>query len=267
MGRNIFIEGLPGTGKSTLLNCLAREWSESQPFREGDLSPVELAWCSCLTRNEWKSMIYKYPDFKKEIRAKTKQEDDRYIVAYTQILAEDGNFYQDMERYEIYNGRVEFQVFHDIIMKRYRAFSGKDCLFECSFFQNAIESMMLFYQLPEDAIFAFYEEAYGILKGKGFGLVYLDSEEILGNLLYIKKERSDEEGNEMWYPLMLNYLKESPYGKAHGYEGVEDVVEHFTRRRYLELKIIREVIREDGLILRAKGDKGDLAAKCRRFAG
>ena len=267
MNNNIFIEGLPGCGKSTLLNRLALEWPEYHVYREGDLSPAELAWCSYLTREGWEEMLGRYPAFQQEIRDKTQVEDDRYIVAYTQILTEKRAFYQDMERYEIYNGRVEFQVFHDIIMKRYRAFSGKDCLFECSFFQNAIESMMLFYQLPEDAVFAFYEEAYGILKGKGFGLVYLDSEEILENLLYIKKERSDEEGNEMWYPLMLNYLKESPYGKAHGYEGVEDVAEHFTRRRYLELKIIREVIREDCLILHAKGDKGDLEAKCRRFAG
>lgn len=252
MARNLFIEGVPGTGKSTLLNRLARECPECHPYREGDLSPAELAWCSYLTKPVWQEMLRKYSGFEKEIRNKTKEEDGRYIVAYTQILAEDRTFYQDMEQYEIYNGRVDFQTFHDVIMKRYRNLSGEKNLFECSFFQNSIESMMLFYQMAEEDIFAFYEEAYGILKEKGFRLIYLDSAQIRENLLHIKKERSDENGNEMWYPLMLNYLKDSPYGKEHGYEGLEDVVAHFERRRRMELKILREIIKGDGLILEAK---------------
>ncbi len=265
--RNLFIEGVPGTGKSTLLNRLVRQWPECRPYREGDLSPVELAWCSYLTKDEWKSILCRYPDFEKEIRDKTSQEDDRYIVAYTRVLAEERSFYQEMEQYEIYNGRVDFETFRHTIMKRYRRFFGEGCIFECSFFQNSIGSLMLFYQLPEEKILAFYEEAYGILKEKGFGLIYLDSEEIKRNLLHVKRERSDENGNEMWYPLMLNYLKESPYGKAHGYEGIEDVVRHFERRRRLELKIIREVVKEDCLVLHAKDKEEDLIAKCRSFAG
>ena len=54
--------------------------------------------------------------------------------------------------------------------------SGETSLFECSFLQNSIETMMLFYEMEEDEILAFYEEAYGILRQKGFGLVYLDTE-------------------------------------------------------------------------------------------
>lgn len=253
MKNNIFIEGLPGCGKSTLLNRLALEWPEYHVYREGDLSPAELAWCSYLTREGWEEMLGRYPAFQQEIRDKTQVEDDRYIVAYTQILTEKRAFYQDMERYEIYNGRVDFQTFHDIIMKRYRNLTDGGNLFECSFLQNSIESMMLFYQMPEEEILAFYGEAYGVLREKGFKLIYLDSARIRENLLHIKKERSDENGNEMWFPLMLNFLKESPYGKAHGYKGFEDVAAHFERRRRLELRILREMIGEDSLILEAKG--------------
>ena len=56
---------------------------------------------------------------------------------------------------------------------------------------------------------------------------------------------------------MLNFLKESPYGKAHGYTGLEDVISHFEKRRYLEKKILREIIKEDGVILEAKGEETD----------
>ena len=70
----------------------------------------------------------------------------------------------------------------------------------------------------------------------------------------------------MWYPLILNYLKDSPHGKAHGYEGLEDVIAHFQRRRQLERRIIQEIIKEDCLILKAKEDGKIQVSECCRFA-
>ena len=83
-------------------------------------------------------------------------------------------------------------------------------------------------------------------------MLYLDSEHIRENILQIKKERSDEQGNEMWYPLMMNYLKESPYGKEHHYEEIDDMISHFERRRNLERRIIDEVIKDSCIVLPAR---------------
>lgn len=252
MKKNIFIEGMQGTGKSTLLNALAKRYPEYQVCREGDLSPAELAWCSYMTKEQWEHMLSKYPMLEQEIKARTMTEGNRYITAYTQILAETREFYEDIEQYEIYNGRVSFSEFHDIIMKRYKALPEGRHLFECSFLQNSMECMMLYYQMKDEDILAFYREAFEILREKDFQLLYLDSERVRENVLQIKKERSDENGNEMWYPLMLNYLKESPYGKAHGYEGLEDMIAHFERRRQLELRVLRDILGEAGVILKAR---------------
>ena len=252
MAKNLFIEGIQGTGKSTLSRKLAKVLPEFHVYHEGDISPVELAWCSYMKKEVWEEMLQKYPALAEEIKEKTQIEGEYYITAYTRIMAESRAFYEDMEQYEIYNGRVEFDFFYDVIMRRYAAFAEEGCIFECSFFQNSIESMLLYYQLSDEEIIAFYQEAYDILKDKGFQLLYLDSEKIRENILQIKKERSDEHGNEMWYPLMMNYLKESPYGKAHNYQGFEDMISHFERRRKLELEIIEKVLKNDGLILTAK---------------
>ena len=112
--------------------------------------------------------------------------------------------------------------------------------------------MMLYYQMPEQDIEDFYREAYEILKPKGFQLLYLQSGNIRDNILQIKKERSDENGVELWYPLMLKYLQESPYGKAHGFDGLDDMIAHFERRIAIEERIIREVLKEDCTVLKAK---------------
>ena len=253
MKNHIFIEGLQGSGKSTLLRNLSQKFPEYKAYYEGDISPVELAWCSYMTKEQYVEALKKYPHVEQEIKQWTLQEGDCYIVAYTRILADMREFYEWMESFEIYNARVPFEQFHDIIMNRYRALSpDSKNLFECSFFQNSMEDMMLYYQMPEQDIEDFYREAYEILKPKGFQMLYLQSGNIRDNILQIKKERSDENGVELWYPLMLKYLQESPYGKVHGFEGFDDMIEHFERRVAIEERIIREVLKEDCTVLTAK---------------
>lgn len=249
---NIFIEGLQGTGKTTLLNTLSKMYPEYHAYREGDISPVELAWCSYMREEDYKRILKKYDYCRKEIEEKTIREGEYFITAYTQVLAENRSFYEEMEAFEIYNARVDFRNFHDVIMGRYKAYDGNNSIFECSFFQNSIESMMLFYERSDEEIVTFYKEAYDILKTKNFHMYYLDSDRIRENTLQIRKERCDEQGNEMWYPLMLGYLKESPYGQSHNYQDMEDMIAHFERRRALELRIVNEVLGADCTILQSK---------------
>ena len=169
MINNIFIEGLQGSGKSTLLRNLSQKFPEYKAYYEGDISPVELAWCSYMTKEQYEEALRKHPHVEQEIKQFTKREGDRYIVAYTRILADMREFYEWMESFEIYNGRVPFERFHNIIMSRYRALEpDSKNLFECSFFQNSMEDMMLYYQIPEQDIVDFYREVYEILKPKGF---------------------------------------------------------------------------------------------------
>lgn len=254
MKNHIFIEGLQGSGKSTLLRNLSQKFPEYKAYYEGDISPVELAWCSYMSKEQYEEALRKYAHVEQEMKQFTKQEGDRYIVAYTRILADMREFYECMESFEIYNGRVPFAQFHDIIMNRYRALEpNSKNLFECSFFQNSMESMMLFYQMSEQEIVDFYREAYEILKSKGVRMLYLQSDNIRENILQIKQERSDEKGVELWYPLMLKYLQESPYGKVHGFEGLDDMIAHLDRRVAIEERIINDILKEDCRVLKAKG--------------
>lgn len=250
--RNIFIEGLQGSGKSTLLTKLSEKLKDYQVYREGDISPVELAWCSYMKPEEYEKALAEFPDLMQEIQSHTVREGRNYITAYTLILADDRKFYEYMERYEIYNGRKSFEEFRRIIYERYRSFRGAGNLFECSFFQNAMEDMMLFYQLSDEEILEFYRGAYKQMEKERFYMIYLVSKDIEQDILRIKKERADEAGNEMWYPLMMNYFTTSPYGKEHDCKEFSDLIEHFKRREKLEKRIIEEVIKENCICLPAK---------------
>lgn len=249
--KNIFVEGIQGSGKTTLQNRLGQQLPNYRVFREGDYSPIELAWCSYMTEAEYQKALLQFPDLKKEIEKRTTKEGNFYIVEYTRILAERREFYQYMEVYEIYNGRKNFEEFRSIIQERYKKFSGEGNIFECSFFQNIMEELLLYYLMSEQEILDFYKDLFALVEEKEFCMLYLYSDDIERDVLQIKEERSDA-GVEMWYPLMLNYLKETPYGKEHPFEGISDMVAHFIRRRKMEQKVIDTVLKEKAIIVPAK---------------
>lgn len=115
-----------------------------------------------------------------------------------------------------------------------------------------MEDLILFHQLSDDEIIAFYRELYDKINKEQFLLLYLYSDNLEENINIIKSERSDSQGNELWYSLMLEYLINCPYGKQHGYKDFDDVIAHFKHRQQLELRIINEIIGENATILPAK---------------
>lgn len=250
--KNIYIEGIQGTGKTTLLRLLGQQLPDYRVYWEGDYSPVELAWCTYMTEDEYQQALEKFPELETEIEKWTTKEDVHFIVQYTRILAENRVFYEYMEQFEIYNGRKPLSEFKQILLHRYEQFTGSGNIFECSFFQNTMEELLLYYDMTEQEIIRFYEELFVKLRDKDFLMLYLHSEQIEENILQIKKERSDNSGNEMWYPLMLRYLNDTPYGRKHPFAGVEDMAAHFRRRMQMELKVIEKVLGNQAIILPAK---------------
>ena len=102
---NIFVEGIQGMGKSTLINGISKLLPKLHVCREGDYSPVDLAWCAWMSEVDYKAILLKYPEVESEILKNTMKEQEYYIVTYTKIKTEVLGFYKDLECYEIYNGR------------------------------------------------------------------------------------------------------------------------------------------------------------------
>lgn len=250
--KNIFVEGIQGMGKSTLVNQIYMKRPELHVCREGDYSPIDLAWCTWLTKNEYEAVMEKYAEIRSEIEKHTVEESGHYVIAYTKIITDIPNFHRDLENYEIYNGRKSFEEWKNIVLTRFKNFRDTGYLFECAFFQNIMEDLILFHECSDEEILEFYRELFDMMNQENFCLFYLYSENVEEILHVVKKERSDNAGNEMWYPLMLNYLKESPYGKKKGYEGFDDMVAHFKYRQMLELRVIEEVLGDCAVVLLAK---------------
>lgn len=249
---NYFIEGLQGAGKSTLVQALSENINGSQVFREGDYSPVELAWCAYVTEQQYQSVLESYPNLKDEIMKKTVAEKDHKIICYTQILTDVPGFHKNLEQYEIYNGNLDRAAFERVILDRYEQWTGEGQIFECSIFQNIIENQLLYFMMTEKEILSFYRKVKQVLGDKAYRILYLDVEDIRGGIEIIRKERSDDEGNELWFPLMIRYLEESPYGRKYNLKGMEGLITHLERRKAVEHLIMDEIFAENAIVLKAK---------------
>lgn len=238
---NYFVEGLQGSGKSTLVNRLARQYPGHDVFHEGDYSPVELAWCAYVTEDEYQSIIDKYIKISGLIEEKSHSENNHKIICYTQVITDVPGFHKDLEQYEIYNGRRSFDEFKKTVFSRYRQWHGKNMIFECSLFQNIIEDMILYRDASDREIMDFYRELGEVIRDREFRILYLETSDIAYNIGIIRRERSDDKGNEMWFPLILNYFDHSPYAVKRGISGEEELLKHFAHRQELELRICREV--------------------------
>ena len=250
--KNIFIEGIQGSGKSTLINNIVRLNPELHVCREGDYSPIDLAWCAFMSEQEYETILGKYNSIKDEIIKNTIREKEKYIITYTKIITEISGFYKDLENYEVYNGRKNLAELKEIILTRFENFTDTGYVFECSFFQNITEDLILFQILSDGEIIEFYRDLFKCVDAKNFILFYLYSDKLEENIKTIQKERCDEEGNELWYQMMLEYLVNSPYGKKYGCSTFEDLISHFKHRQELELNIIKEIICKNAVILQAK---------------
>lgn len=249
---NLFVEGLQGAGKSTLVRGLANKLPNYTVLHEGDYSPVELAWCSYVTEAQYQDILTRYQDIAGEIEKMTVTEQDHRIIRYTQILTDIPGFHKDLEQYEIYNGTLERDAFEKIILERYQKFTEDKHVFECSIFQNIITEQLLYFMMTDDEILAFYKGLKELLQDKNYRIIYLDVEDIRAEIEVIKNERSDASGNELWFPLIVRYLEATPYGKKHGLSGMDGLLTHLEQRKALEHRIINEVFPDKTIVVKAK---------------
>ncbi len=249
---NYFIEGLQGSGKSTLVRKFSEKYTDYMAICEGDYSPIELAWCAYVDKATYEALLEKYNTIRSEIEKMSFKEDDHMIICYTKIITDVPGFHKDLEQYEIYNGRVSKARFREIVLRRFQNWYGDKNIFECSIFQNIVEDMILFQNCSDEEIIDFYKQVKEALSGKKYQILYLKTDDIPSNIDIIRKERSDDKGNEMWFPLMMQYFDNSPYAKEKGISGLAALLEHFKRRQELELRICKEIFEGNYKVLCSK---------------
>jgi hypothetical protein len=253
MHHAIFIEGLPGSGKTTFARRLAGDLKEAGHrvihFVEGDLHPLDLAWCARMTDKEFDAICQKYPTLAEELRMHSTIEEDIRIVAYTRVRHPDTNhaFYDDLEQYEIYksdDAKRFLQVHHD----RWRRFNesfDKDAIyvFECIFLQNHINELILKHDTDFDGMTQYFQQLAGAIRGTNPLMVSIRQMDIETTLnRWINERRStDPSRYRDWIDSVNRYLEGTRHGHRKGFVGEDGMLRYCHHRQALEQRLLDEL--------------------------
>lgn len=242
----IMVEGIPGSGKSTFAKRIADHYQNQgitvNLYNEGGFHPADLAWNACIPMDQLESTLAGYASFREEIDKNTQIEDGYAILSYTQVKTDDQAFYKDMERHEVYDGRVPRQVFNNLHIKRWKSFGEKAkqkdelTIFECAFLQNHVNDFMQFDLADAGTMKEPFSNLIRTVEHLFPLLIYLSQPNIRETIERVAKERIFPEGR--WIDGIILYNESTPYGRFHGRQGLEGTILSFEDRQLAELELI-----------------------------
>lgn len=255
--RLILVEGIPGSGKTTISkkirDYLIDRGFDVELYNEGDSHPVDLAWNALLTKEEYKRLINNNnKEYENVLKENSIFEEDYVIVAYTKLgLNKDQNeLMKYFEAHEVYDGRVSLDIFKEIHLRRWRRFGqemkkekDKITIFECAFFQNHINELLAVHEKDIHYIILYLKEFIETVLDLNPKLIYLNQTSVRNTLDRVAKERVSEnkEVYPDWIDLVIEYFKNSNYGKSNKVNDFDDVVQYFKKRQDIELKAIENL--------------------------
>ena len=247
----ILVEGIPGSGKSTIAKNIGEYLSangiKTKVYTERQLHPVDLAWCACIPIEYYNSVISKYPQYQNAIRENTHFENNSAIVAYTKFTIKDPEFFKLMESYKIFNGRVGFDVFSSLFLKRWANFSMQAenwddiTVFECAYLQNQLCELIYFHNMDQNNIGKYLLALIDTVRNINPIMFYLNQPNISEHIRRIADQRVNANGEKEWLEKVILYTENSPYGKMNNLKGYSGVVQSFEIRKQIELNLIKKL--------------------------
>lgn len=247
----VIVEGIPGSGKSTLSryihDTLNIHQIESELFLEGNLlHPADYESVACVTNKELDKIRSIYSDVFHFIDPFISLNGNDALIAYAlaQQSASNGipsSLYEEIRRYEIYDG-VPVEKYCELMIKRWKSFVKDQrekenmTILECCFLQNPGCALLARHDAGDDRFIQHVLQIAEQIQELNPILIYLKQPNVCETIERVKTMRSQE-----WLDFAIWYHTEQDYGKNKGLHGYEGYIQFLEHRRELELQIIEQL--------------------------
>jgi len=246
--RLILIEGLPGSGKSTVAQMvseiLIEQGKKVQLFQEGNLDhPADYEGVSFYYAGDFETLLKTHEKYREVLESNAIAHDQGFLIPYRKMKEQWGielpdHIVQDIFSRDIYE--IPFEQNVKLITEKWQDFAqnvlstNDDCItiFECCFIQNPLTMGLVKCNQSKEQNVQYVLELGRIIHALNPLLIYIDQKDISYTFDKAVSERPKE-----WSEGFINYYTNQGLGQAQGYQGVEGTVQVLQERKKLESKI------------------------------
>ena len=242
----IMVEGLPGSGKSTISQLIADMLREQgmnvRLFQEGHLEhPADYESVACYTEKELDQLLSTYEEYAELLKSRVIQNGNDFLVPYQKIKNELGldelhQLWNEVSQKDIYE--LPFEQNRRIITDKWDRFqrealiSDSIFVFECCFMQNPLTIGTVKYNVQKQEVIDYVMQLGELMKPLHPLFIYIDQPDIRSVF-----EKAVRERPKTWSDGFIDYYTRQGLGKAKGYHGLDGTIQVLEERKNIELEI------------------------------
>lgn len=266
--RLILVEGLPGAGKTAVAERMKQQLEQQGKnvvyYEPKCTHPADMAWQAYLTKDEYhqfvaeclniwmkSKQIISDDELIRRIELQSQTENGHVTIAYHKINFPEKIYEKatrPLEEKEIYGGRVSFDTFRRIHLKRWNDFGqnmliSKDIvIFESSLLQNQLFEILHSYELCDEEILDYMMELIHTVMLLQPKIVYTMSPDIgaLVDALTIDRANAKDHKKD-WYTQMELWGRNTKYSRKYHLKGREGIIRILEERKRLDYLILHKV--------------------------
>ncbi len=247
----IFLEGLPGSGKTVFSRRLENDFKMLMPikkYEEGELNPLDFGYLAIMDKTEYKHLLTQFNDIRDDIEAVSTNLGSFIMTAFTKVKRPslDDAFYQTFSRYQLTEVN-DFEYFKKTTFNLWKAFVesyDQDTLYLYggAFLQNQYEALWLKYGLNLKEMQDYFKELINIIKPLNPLIIYIYQPNVSAAIKRTAKKRQAIYTGAFkdWFELVKASLMNMPLAKQKGYLEDEGAYRFYRDEQTFECEILKQ---------------------------